>query len=358
MTVRVLSIDGGGMRGIYVAAYLDSLERSFVQRPGASAGLDIGKAFRLIVGTSTGAIVGCGLAKGVPPKDIVRLYREHGSMVFRKRLPSSVGVDLATQLVRRPKYLENGTNALRAALNEVFGEATIGSIWLDRQIALAVPAVNMANYRPWIFKTPHDPKSNHRDDAYSLTDVCLASSAAPLFRSLAIVRNPVDNRSDVFADGGLWANNPVLVALCEALRLLGDDDPDEAVEIFALGSCGKPEGEVIAEDAIHRGLLQWKFGGEAAKVAVAAQEFAFDMVAKFLRPYLKRHVRIIRFPAEKIPGAMLQYLDLDETRPVGLDALEQHARKDADMTNSAIQEGKDDGRAIEDLFDSMPERPS
>ena len=353
MVFRVLSIDGGGMRGIYTAAYLEALERSSAKRRKQSS-LDIGKAFQLIVGTSTGAIIGCGLAKGVSPSKMVELYKDHGSEIFPKKMPSAMNWELLTQLRKRPKSLEQGNQALKVVLAQVFGPTTIRQVWEQRKIALAVTAVNMSTYRPWVFKTPHDPKSDHRDDNYTLADVCLASSAAPLFRSLAAIDQPTGDSCDIFTDGGLWANNPVVVALVEALRILGDRD--EEIEIFCLGNCGKPEGEVIGRNAIHRGLLEWKFGGETAKVSIASQEFAFDMMAKLLVPHLKKTISIVRFPSEKIPGAMLQYLDLDETRPEGLEALMRHARQDAHMTNSAIQQGTDEGYRIESLFNNMPPR--
>ena len=352
MVFRVLSIDGGGMRGIYTAAYLDALERSFAIRRKHPQGLDIGKAFQLIVGTSTGAIIGCGLAKGVAPAKMVKLYKNHGPEIFPKKMPSTLNWGLPIQLRKRPKYLAQGNRALEAALTQVLGPTTIRQVWEQRGIALAVTAVNMSTYRPWVFKTPHDPKSDHRDDTYTLADVCLASSAAPLFRSLAAIDQPTGDSCDIFADGGLWANNPVVVALVEALRILGDRD--EEIEIFSLGSCGKPEGEVIRRDQIHRGLLEWKFGGEAAKVSIASQEYAFDMMANFLVPHLKKKVSIVRFPSEKIPGAMLQYLDLDEIRAEGLEALMRHARQDAHMTNSTIQQGTHEGRMIESVFNDMP----
>lgn len=354
MAFRVLSIDGGGMRGIYTATYLDSLERAFATRRDLSNGLDIGKAFRLITGTSTGAIIGCGLAMNIRPMTMVDLYKNNGAKIFRRKMPSKFGCEFITQLRTRPQDLKLGNAALKDALGEVFGTTTIRQVWEERGIALAIPAVNMGTYRSWVFKTPHDPKTDHRDDHYTLVDVCLSSSAAPLFRSLAVVTSPHGNGSNVFADGGLWANNPILVALLEALRILGNQDED--IEIFALGSCGKPEGEVITADEAHRGLFDWKLGGEAAKISIAAQEFAFDNMARFLVPHLKRSVRIVRFPSERIPGAMLQYLDLDETRPKGLEALMGQARHDADMTNSQIQQGTDDGKAIEALFNSMPSR--
>jgi len=352
MAFRVLSIDGGGMRGIYSAAYLGELERGFCQQRGHVSGLDVGAGFQLIVGTSTGAIIGCALAKGKRLDEVVQLYQSHGASIFPKKMPEAIRAAVP-QMLTRPRYLKSGDAALRKALEDQFGTTTLRDIWESRRIALAVPAVNMSNYRAWVFKTPHDPKSNHRDDNRTLAEICLASSAAPLFRSLAALPHS-DGTCDVFADGGLWANNPVIVALVEALRMISGHD--EEIEIYSLGSCGKPEGEVIQREAVHRGLGEWKFGGEAAKVSIAAQEYAFDMVATLLVPHLCKPVKLVRFPSEKIPGALLQYLDLDETRPEGLEAMVRQARQDAHATNSAIQRGTIEGKLIESLFNDMPPR--
>ena len=351
--MRVLSIDGGGVRGIYAAAYLNELERAFAMRR-AVPGLDVGKAADLIVGTSTGAIIGCGLATGHSTAELVELYRRHAAEIFPKRLPSKAGLDFLQQLFTRPRHLKNGESALRRALDAMFQRTTLKELWERRGIAIAIPAVNMSNYRGWVFKTPHSSTSDHRDDETAVVDVCLASSAAPLFRSLASVEHSNTERCDVFADGGLWANNPVLVALVEALNMA--DGRDEDIVIYSLGTCGKPEGQVLGSADLHRGLAAWKFGGEAASLSIAAQEFAFDMIVRFLLPHLQKKVRIVRFPSDKIPGALLEYLDLDETRPKGLDALVGQARQDAHMTNRQIAQGTEDGRAIKDLFYSMPPR--
>lgn len=355
MPFRILSIDGGGMRGIYTATFLDALERSFMQKRNLPQGLDIGKVFNLIVGTSTGAIIGCGLAKGISPAEIAKIYAEKGSSIFREKLPTKLGWDLWRQSKTRPDSLQQGDESLKGALKEVFGETTIAQIWEERRIALVVPAVNMINYRSWAFKTAHDPQSDRRDDNYTLVDVCRASSAAPLYRSLAAIPKPHDeNCYDVFCDGGLWANNPVLVALAEALRMVGDSG--EEIELYCLGSCGKPEGVLIDKKDVHRGLFEWKLGGEAAGVSIAAQEYAFDMIAKFLVPHLKQTVRIVRFPAEKIPATLMKYLNLDETSEKGLRALKQQAANDASMINSEIQADTPNGIMIRTLFNDMPAR--
>ena len=69
---RVLSLDGGGMRGTYTATYLNRVASAFARRRLVPA-LDVGKAFDLIAGTSTGAIIACGLALGVPLPQMVDL---------------------------------------------------------------------------------------------------------------------------------------------------------------------------------------------------------------------------------------------------------------------------------------------
>lgn len=350
----MLSINGGGMRGVYAASYLDSLQKAFAARRNIQS-LDIGKGFDLIVGTSTGAIIGCGLAKGLHPSEMVKLYQDNGMKIFPMKLPSKLGLNLAYQLVTRSWYLRRGEAALRAALSEAFKTTTVKQVWDERKIALAVTAVKMSNYEPCVFKTPHNPDTNGRDNDCSLVDICLATSAAPLFRSLASIDHQSHGTCNVFTDGGLWANNPVIVAIAESLRMLKDQGrEDEPIEIFCLGSCGKPEGNIIEKHKLARGLLGWRFGGEAAQVAIAAQEFAYDFIAQELSSHFKRKVTIVNFPAGKVHGDLLEYLDLDETREKGLNALINKGRDDADKTNSFIRSDATYGPLLEALFDAMP----
>lgn len=351
---RVLSLDGGGMRGTYTATYLDRVAGAFARRRGA-ASLDVGKAFNLIAGTSTGAIIACGLAKGVPLGDIVALYRKHGQAIFPKRLPTGA-LGLPADFAARPRALRAGEKALRTALEDVLGASTLADVHAQRGIALAVPAIEMSQHRSWVFKTPHLATSNHRDDGYSLVEVCLATSAAPIFRSLAAVTHPDGGAGyNVFVDGGLWANNPVLVGLIDALEMT---KPGDAIEIYCLGSCPVPAGEQIARDDVERGLLQWKFGASAAELSIDAQAFAYDNMARMLARHVDRDCRVVRFPAEKVPGALLPYLGLDDTRIAAMDALINQARTDADITNSRCAADPDrDGQLICNLFETAPLMP-
>jgi patatin-like phospholipase/acyl hydrolase len=207
------------MRGIYTASYISHLAQGFSAKRGVGP-LDVGAGFDLIVGTSTGAIIGCALAAGVSADRILRLYRDHGHHIFRRPVPAGMGIQLVTDLKQRPAALRKGELALRRALTDCLTATTIGDVYHKRNIALAITAVDMSRHRSWVFKTPHDSNSNHRDDGYTLVEICLASSAAPIFRSLAAIDTPGDPGTyTVFADGGMWANSPVLVALIEALGI-------------------------------------------------------------------------------------------------------------------------------------------
>lgn len=213
----------------------------------------------------------------------------------------------------------------------------------------------MSQHRSWVFKTPHLPTSNGRDDDYTLAEVCLATSAAPVYRSMAALDHPQQRGSsgfNVFVDGGLWANNPVLTALIESLDMTRKGDE---IHVFSMGTCPVPAGERIERDKVHRGLPQWKFGGDAAALAIDAQQFAFDHMARKLLPHLDRRCRIVRFPSEKVPAALVPYLNLDDTSSEAADALVNQARADADMTNSRCTDPDSEASLICSLFEDAPE---
>lgn len=352
---RVLSLDGGGMRGTYTATYLKGVCEGFAKRRGVGA-LDIGAAFDLIVGTSTGAIIGCGLAAGVKLSRMVELYTKHGAKIFTRPMPSGSIWSVASDNWNRSAALAAGDAELRAALEDVFKKTTIREIYEDRGIALAINAIEMSQHRAWVFKTPHLPKSNHRDDDYTLVDVCLATSAAPAFRSMAAIDHPGTKGQgyNVFVDGGLWANNPVVVALIDALDVAA---PGQTIEIYSLGTCPMPAGEQIERSAVHRGLSDWQYGADVANLSIDAQQFAYDFMAKKLAQHVNRPCHVVRFPADKVPAALVPYLGLDDTRPEAVAALINQARTDADMTNSKCMYADRDPEAalICGLFAAAPE---
>src|SRR5207247_1237248 len=137
------------------------------------------------------------------------------------------------------------------------------------------------------------------------------TTAAPVYRSLAIVDHADGGVPGcrAFVDGGLWANNPVLIGLLDALAMA---PTDQKIEIFSLGTCPRPAGEQVARTDVDRDLSAWKFGGDAAALSIDAQEFAFDNIARMLIRHLNRPCEFLRFPRDQVPAALLPYLDLDD----------------------------------------------
>lgn len=337
------------MRGLYTSAYLSGFAKQSAARRGVDD-IDVGKTFDLIVGTSTGGIIACALAAGVPLDDVTAMYRQHGRKIFPVKLPEEVNVSLLKQCFSRPRHIARGAHALERVLEETFGNLTVRQVHDRRGVALAVPTVEMSRHHSWVFKTPH--LGGHRDDNFRLVDVCLATSAAPLFRSMARVENPdTPGHFYVFIDGGLWANNPVLVGLIDALQMT---KPGDRIEIFSLGTCPRPAGDILELDDMDRGLPGWKFGGEAASISIDAQEFAYDNMASMLAKHVDRECRIVRFPRGNLPAEAMPYLDLDETSDKGLQVFVEQAQRDISLTLSACDRAdSEDGRLLATLMNDL-----
>lgn len=352
---RVLSLDGGGIRGIYTAAYLQRLVALFSRRQGVPA-LDLGRGFDLITGTSTGAIVGCALAVGRPMADVVGLYRKHGPKIFPHRIKGKCSA--VYRVTQGSRYVRVGDIALRTALEEVLSDKTMLDVYRSRRISLSIPAVLMHGHQSWVFKK--SSCSGTRDDDYSLVDVCMATSAAPIYRSLAAIDDPNDPNGpqQVFADGGLWANNPIIVGLVDALKICEHDRP---IEIFSLGTCPRPSGEYIDAKSVHRSMLNWSLGADVASVSISAQEYAFDNIARLLASTISKYrasIRRLRFPTSPVPGDMMHYLGLDDTRKKAMDRLISQAKSDADLTLSVCDEQSDQaGEMINQLMFDLPDMP-
>ena len=352
---RVLSLDGGGMRGIYTAAFLARLTDQFSRIRGESA-LDLGRGFDLITGTSTGAIVGCALAIGRPMTEIVGLYRKHGPKIFPHRIAGKASV--VCRVTQGSRYVRAGNKALREALEEVLGDTTMLEVYHGRGISMAIPAILMSEHRAWVFKKT--PCSGVRDDRYRLVDVCMATSAAPIYRSLAAIDDPnaPDGPQQVFADGGLWANNPVMVGLVDALMVA---EPERPIEIFSLGTCPSPDGDHLDAESAHRSMLDWSLGADVVPLSISAQEFAFDHMARLLANAMSncgRPIRRLRFPNKPVPASMVPYLALDDTRQQAMNRLMAQAHTDSDLTKSVCDDrNSEEGRMIRRLMNELPAMP-
>lgn len=230
-TFRVLSLDGGGIKGTYAAAFLAGLE--------AMSGKRVVDHFDLIVGTSTGGIIALALGLEVPASKILRFYVERGPEIF----PLIGMSDRLRAIARHAFRAKHDTAALRAALTAVFGGRVIG----ESVTRLVIPAYDGSSGDVHLFKTSHHPKFK-RDYNERAVDVALATSAAPTF-----LQSFVGSSGITLVDGGVWANCPAAVAVIEALTTL--EQRPGSVDLLSVGTTEEPL-HVSKRKAVG-GALQW-----------------------------------------------------------------------------------------------------
>lgn len=352
---RVLSIDGGGMRGLYTIILLDSLAKRFAQTRNV-ADLDIGKAFDLIVGTSTGGIIATLLMMGVPTHNIIELYREAGPKIFLDPVPTNARGGLIPPLWkwvhRNWKTSVNKTDVLRHALYRYLNETTFNEAYAERGIALCIPAINMASHKSTVFKTPHNP-SNKSDGNYKLIDVCIAGISAPILFPIGIIDDPNDPQDyRTFVDGGLWANNPVLVGMAEALMM---SSSHQSIEIISVSTCDSPTGTFISKDHTDWGIRDWRVGTRILSLSLETQSYAYQEMARILSAHLRQPCKIIRLPQTPPSSEQERYLLMDQATPRSLKVLSDLAKSDAERAfNFSLGQEFPEFSALREIFYSMP----
>ena len=187
----ILALDGGGARGIYPAHILACLERKL--------SMPIGNCFDLITGTSTGAIIAGAAAAGVEMQTVVDLFEKKAPEIFsRKRF--SWGM-LRSKYSRQP---------IEQLVRECLPSLRLGDI----STPLLITSADITTGGVRVFKSRYlDEQSGEyvRDGGVLLSDAILASCAAPSFF------DPMQVGESLLADGGLWANNPSILAVTEAV---------------------------------------------------------------------------------------------------------------------------------------------
>lgn len=268
---RVLSLDGGGIKGTYTASVLENLERLSSKR--------ISEHFDLIAGTSTGGIIAIAIGLGVPLRQILELYVERGPEIFPAPAPG-VGGKLSSlwRHTWRPKHSQE---VLAEALDRVIGGRKFG----ESQNRLVIPAFNAVTGEIHLFKTSHIP-AYQMDCQRPATDVALATSAAPTFFSAYH-----DGRGGVYLDGGVWANCPAVVALTEATAKLGW--PAEQIDVLSIGTTSTPFD--IKRNKRRAGLFGWNKG--VVDVLQQAQSSGMLGVARAMTGQ-----RLLRIDAVARPG--------------------------------------------------------
>lgn len=265
---QILALTGGGYRGLYSARVLEAFEEA--------AGRPIARCFDLVAGTSIGGILALAIAFEVPMTKVVASFKQYGAQVFPKK---SFWAGLISS-----KYDPDPLKQLIASI------LPDGATLADAQHSVVIPALNLTLGKIQVLKTRHKAAWT-RDHKYSVVDVALATSAAPVFFPIA----ELDQQH--YSDGGLFANAPDLVALHEANKFFGIEDAD--IRMLSVGTLTSPYALPVTTKR-RKGVESWMRPPTfplVQTVLSAQQQLALQIVAHRLGD---RHIRIDAEPSESV----------------------------------------------------------
>jgi len=248
---QILAIDGGGMRGLFPAGILSRLEEAY--------GIRIADCFDLVVGTSTGGIIALGLGKGLKPFEIEEFYLDKGPRIF-------AGADSVLRGLSQIREVKYDSGPLQRELQECFGETALG----ESEKRLVITSYDIENDDVRLIKTAHHERLRN-DYKLPMWQVGLATSAAPTFFSAC---KAIKNARLV--DGGVWANNPSMVGLTEAVSLL--EIPLADICILSIGTSWELKHR--SDDLDDAGAWGWK--SEIVDVMFRGQSHAAIKQAELL----------------------------------------------------------------------------
>jgi hypothetical protein len=300
---KILSIDGGGIKGLYSASILKRLEEKSKKKSG--------DCFDMICGTSTGGIIALGLASGKEASDLVDLYNLNGNKIFptakykifrffQKRWNGAKQVLFWGKFSAKP---------LTRILKENFGTTTLGEL----NNLVCIPSFNLISGMPRVFKFPHKEGGFFMDKKIPLVDAALATSAAPTYL-------PIHNYKDtLYIDGGVWANNPTQCGLLEALDyFVGDDKEYTHVEILSVASISQASGWASGIRK-RRSFIGWK--SKLIQTSMDGQAFFTDFFLKKALKKIAPRSRYERLESPKLSCEQMEVLEMDRTDKKALKTL-------------------------------------
>ncbi len=274
---KILSIDGGGILGLYSADLLNYIEKELFE-----ASENFSTKFDLITGTSTGGIIALGLALGHSAKEITSFYEQYGEHIFKK--------SWRKWGLFKYKY---SNKKLTEALTKFFQNKTVS----DCTTHICIPAIDVDNCQPIMFKTNNNGQQT-RDENVSLVDVALATSAAPYYF-------PMHKFGSYggLVDGGLWQNNPSLFGLIEACTyFVGKGKEYDSIKLLSVGNPSSAIREIISTKNNFSGLLKWnkKFVTIPMKISSLGTKQIMDFIKQNHAFQVKNYLRI---ETENLPSS-------------------------------------------------------
>jgi predicted acylesterase/phospholipase RssA len=306
---RILSLDGGGIRGIIPAVLLARLERE--------TGRPTRETFDFVAGTSTGAVLAAGIAAGIPADELARLYEQRVAEVFRH-------VPVFSTLRRIATGAMYDTRTLHRVIREELGESARDWRLNDAPIDLLITAKRLADGMPWYF-VRDNPANSCRAGDFPLADAATASAAAPTY----LPPWTVGGIGELIDGGTGVAGNPVYQACVEAFEYTDAYRPAETL-VVSLGT-----GRLLRRD---RPGWIWPWLGW--------------LLSELLRSPGEQQTELVHRHYREAP---FYRLDVELDREIGLDAVNRIGELRAlgerladDVDWPAILDGSDDRFLVTD----------
>jgi len=266
---RILALDGGGVKGVLTLGMLKALEDELRRRAGGAESLRLSDYYDLIGGTSTGAIIASGLALGLSVDELIALYMRLGPEVFGKN--AGDGVFLQSKF---------DSKKLRRALHSVLSTKTLGSEDLKTGLAIHAKRIDtgsawvVTNHPLGVFYDPSAESNIFPNKRYRLTDLVLASAAAPTFFDEVVIdiefdekRHPI--QKGYFVDGAVSANNnPGMQLLMLALEPSYKFGWKSGADNLMMTSCGTGSRRPTVDGKAFQGLPPGLRGVHALRAMV------------------------------------------------------------------------------------------
>lgn len=307
--LKILSIDGGGIKGLYSAKVLEHFESEYSGH--------ISDHFDLLCGTSTGGIIALALSLKVPAKDIVQFYKQDGPVIFKYRSKFSRALAFGKQLLLKSKY---PAGDLKTALEKVFKDARIK----DAQNLLCIPSFNVSTGENRVFKYDHTVL--RADNELRMVDVALATSAAPTYFPLHQLNNAY------YTDGGIWANNPAMCGLLEAFKyFVGPNKQYSSFKILSVSSLNHSNGFQIDKKWYnvfnYKRMSYRKWGSKLFQVTLDGQSEFVDFFLTSIAPNLNPKGDFVRIPSYTVSPENIACISLDKATKKALELLEIYGDK-------------------------------
>jgi len=304
---KVLTIDGGGIKGLYSATILRLMEEALQKNNPEAHLVDY---VDMICGTSTGGLIALALALKVPARTVCEFYEKDGQKIFHG---SQSLWAMLRQLFWGGKFSDQ---ALRKALVDMYQGKTIG----DSQCLLCIPTFNFTHGTYGIFKYDHKEGNLMRDNQLPMVDVALATSAAPTFFPLAQIKLRNDAQ---YVDGGVWANNPSLIGFTEAMRyFVGEGKAFDCLHLLSIASLNPRMGHPPLLKR-RRSFVQWR--SDLFEVGLIGQSEFADVFLNFWEAQKKSPLIYKRIPGPEICGNQVGYIQLDLATPQSFALMKQFA---------------------------------